>query len=296
MNDGFAKRDGPLELFYPRNANAVAIFTSGDAWAWTAYSTVQAATSEGFVPHELNLAIQVYGKVATAMAVWIEYELATGAADSEVNFFRYTDVVANYTMFPGEDTANLLAFGRTLPVGPKEIPAGTRLSQRIRISAAYADMEIRVWAYLGGYAGGGIPLTYTPYVLRPYLAGVNRAKSDISVAGDSYALMKPTAFPNYGTWVQVIDPAPSDLIIYGLAQRQDSLTAGAGSFYVQIGTGAAGSEVPRRVMGIPRATSYQGVGMFKMRYPVFVKKGERVAIRGTGYTVNFRVKLLWEAA
>jgi len=292
--------DGAASVYNGANWAAVAadhafnVYQSA-RWGWSAYSNIVAATVDSFVPHELNLVLQVLGKVDAGLAIWIEYELAIGAAPNEVNFFRYTDVVANYTVAPGVGTTNRFTFGRTLPVGPKEIPAGTRISQRIRASEPFTNTSVLVWAYLGGYAGGGVPLSYTPYVFRPYLAGVHRAKSDISTQGDSYARMTPANFPNYGNWVQVIDPAPADLIIYGLAYRQFTPSFGVGSFYVQIGTGAAGQEVPRRVMGIPRATMLGNVGMWKMRYPVFVKKGERVAICGTGYTVEQYVKLLWEA-
>jgi len=294
--DGFAKRDGPLELFYPRNGWPSWAGSAGAAWAWPAnYTQIAAATAESFAPHELNLLVGVTALVADGLGIWVEYELATGAAGSEVVIHRHTEAVSNYVVAPGVGTQNLCAFGRTLDVGPKEIPSGTRLSHRIRISEAATYANVAVWAYLGGYAGGGVPLTYTPYGLRPHLAGVHKAKSDISVQGDAYALMTPAAMPNYGNWAQVIDPAPADLIIRALADRQTNLLTTGYGLYVEIGTGAAGFEVPRRRMGIPFGSSLRQAGLWRMRYPLFVKKGERVAVRGSGIVREQRIKLLWEA-
>jgi hypothetical protein len=298
--DGFAKRDGPLEVAYPRNANCSIVTSAGAAWAWPAHMTqIVASTSEGFVPHELNLCVGFTALVSGAQHIWLEYELGVGAADAEVVIARYTEPLMNGMILPGAGTQNLAAFGRTVPIGPKEIPAGSRLAHRIRCSLIDTAVIVSAGVYVTGYAGGGVPLTYTPYRLRPWLAGVHRATSDISRLGNTYTTVTPASFAGgvYGNWVEDTAVAPSDLIIGGVAYWLDGDLANQASMYLQIGTGAAPDEVPRRVVHCAELGAYKHLGIQQMRYPVFVKKGERVALRGMGgLGVDHFVKLLWEGA
>ena len=296
--DGWVKRDGPLEVFYPRNTDPGFTTSIGAAWAWpAAYDQIVAATAEAFVPNELYMGINLVVLTSGSKGVWLEYELATGAVGSEVVIHRHTDVIASYMINPGATTQNLVFFGRSVPVGPKLIPSGTRLSHRVRCSLIDTAAVTQILMYLGGYVGGGAPVAHSPYGFRPHLAGVHEATSDISVQGDSYAIITPASWAGgvYSAPVTVIDPAPADLIIHGVAWRETTLSASMFGYYLAIGTGAAGSEVKRRIVGIPLPGFYGQVGMLRLRYPVFVKKGERVSICGMGTAPAQRVKLLWES-
>src|SRR3989304_4058656 len=93
--DGWAKRDGVLENFLPRNAAAGIVNTAGVAWTWSAYGQIVASVATPFVPHGVHLLVRgqmLLGGVL--VGVNLEYEIATGAAGSEQTFFRYVDALA----------------------------------------------------------------------------------------------------------------------------------------------------------------------------------------------------------
>jgi len=252
-------------------------------------------TLESLVPHEVNMAIGFAAITTGLKQIWMEYELAIGAAGSEVVIARYTDAYMNFMIAPGPATQNLAAFGRSVPIGPTEIPAGSRLSHRVRCSEAVTSVAIDVAAYVTGYEGGNVPLAYTPYDFRDHLAGVHRAALDISRPGNTYTTITGVVFPNYTGWVEDTAVAPADLIIVGVAHWPVLAAAAARGVYVQIGTGAGGSEVPRRVVHCALLSAFRQGGYQQMRYPVFVKKGERIALRCTGFLGDIRFKLIWEA-
>lgn len=278
--DGWPKRDGTLEVFYPRNAGAAARNTSGlGAWVWTAYADIAAGIASDFVPTCVHMTIRVNPNVLGISSMIIEHEVAIGAGGAEVTFHQWADSFA--FSLTGTGPAAVLSIGRTIPIGPQLIPAGSTIRHRVRASVAAATAYVNMHIYLGGYDGGRAPAHYSAYNLRAHLAGVEGGQSR-DVPSGAPVLVDGDAFPLYGAWVQVIDPAPADLLVWGAVRLQETITFGAIHLYLDVGTGALGFEQTRGILAFPSPGFGQcGYQCFVHR-PVFVKKGERVAIRITG--------------
>ena len=65
---------------------------------------------------------------------------------------------------------------------------------------------------------------------------------------------------------------------------------------MQFGTGAASAEIARAAIGFPAQSPSAGCGFQSLRQPLFVKKGERLAVRmSTSYaTSSDDVAISWE--
>src|SRR3990167_8949738 len=84
--DGWVSRD-QLYLMYPRNANAGGVLADdATPWTWEAYSQVVGSTTEPFVPTHLNLTVRTGINSSILQPLAGEFEIATGAATSEVPF------------------------------------------------------------------------------------------------------------------------------------------------------------------------------------------------------------------
>ena len=272
--DGWAKRDGVLENFLPRNASAGVVNTAGVAWTWSAYGQIVASEATPFVPHGVHLLVRgqmLLGGVL--VGVNLEYEIATGAAGSEQAFFRYVDALAGNINVAGIAS---LAFGRTVPCGPTVIPAGTRLSHRVRVSAPATDFKVFVGVYLTGYDGGAVPAAYRPYSYRAHLAGVHGAQTRSAPVGSTLQPVSASPYGTYGAWLQILASAPADLLVWGAARQYELVSLQ--HCLMELGTGAAGSEVPRARLAFP-SHSLSNVGLQELLRPLFVKKGERLAVR-----------------
>jgi len=288
--DGWAKRDG-LERLIPNLAGATQLGVAGAAWNWSAYVQMTAGDANGYIPHALHWGFAVANPTATgALSVVVEVEIATGAAGSEITYARVSQVLAWSVTVLG--ASPLLGSSRTLPLDGAVILAGTRIAARIRASQAATLIIIRSGLYLEGHQSAA-PVAYPAYSLQAHLSGVHRPQTLATPTG-STLLITPTAFPNYGSWVTVIDPAPKDLLVWGCAFQGSSSIAFAGQ-QLQLGTGPSGSEVARAVIGLPNSGQITiNCGHSLLRRPLLVKKGERLAARlaGGGGATGFQ--FFWE--
>lgn len=274
--DGWVSRD-QLCLMYPRDASASAL-TISDAtpWTWESYAQIVASTSEDFVPTHAFITYRVTMLTSTQQSFTVEYEIAIGAATSEAPFASFIFQSEKFIQNPGVGTQAIAAVGVTGRIGPTLIPSGTRIAHRGRISLADSDANTIVGVYLAGYQGGKIPSFYSPYSHRAHLMGIHKAQSKNTPSGSSLAITESSFASGYGAWAEVIASADSDLLITGISK---SLATIAGkSHYFEIGVGAATSEVPIGRMGIPGVIVANSNQQW-FPYPLFVKKGERVAIR-----------------
>jgi len=284
----WARRSGDLELFYPRNAAAATRLgvSSGSPWDWSAYSQIVASTSEDFVPSRLHAVYGVGVKTNTAMeAVVIEHEIATGAAASEVSIFRTYTSLATIMALPDPGVTQAISYvGHSPPFGPVVIPSGTRLSQRIRTNQAPADAQLTgVACYIAGHQDGDTIEADDTYDFMDHLAGVNAARTFTDPSGAGVTVTA-SAFPNYGSWTEVIAAAGADLLLQSV-QRAAEFTGGV-SNYMEIGVGASGSEVAIARIAFPGSSFSVGgnAGFVRPYRPVLILDGERVAVRTTGST------------
>jgi hypothetical protein len=267
-----------------------------DGWIWSAYSDISAATAADFIPVGIALSFNLSALTSGLKSCWIEYEIATGTAGNEVTLHRHVMMASNYMVSPGAATQNLCTTELTIPISPKLIPSGVRVCHRVRISDVIASCTANVRAYLCGYEAA-IPACYPMYSSRAHLMGIHKGLTNFYPQGDSFITVTPAAFPNYGSWVEVL-PAASvthDLIVRGVAQMQTTQAAGASSLYVEIGTGENPNEVTRGRTAHPRAGTYAQLGVqYFDRRGILVKAGERLAIRATGSTATQKFKVLYE--
>jgi len=287
---GWARRFGTLEAFYPRNAASAFVQSVGGVWVWSAYNTIATLGSD-FVPHLVHLLVRIRLVTTAIDGTHLEYEVATGIAGSEVAIGRFTDAFVGSIVLPGVNTQAYLTFGRTLPLGPRVIPSGTRLSHRVRVSNG-AAFVVEMYAYLGGYDGGAAPPLDTVYALQDHLQGDHNARTVTQPSGATLSIMG-AAFPNYGPWTPVLASAPQDLLIWGAARRPSVISGGNVSMYMEIGVGAAGLEQPIGRVGFPGGAS-SSTNLEQLYRPAKALQGERVAARLTGAAATMECTLFWE--
>ena len=275
--DGWVKADAPLEELYPRNNENAFVVAAATAWAWGAWAEIVAAASmsAAFVPigaHYLfRSVILATGQIAFA----IELEFGTGAAGA-----RHAFALGANNAIAGANP-NIFA-SATLPVGPTIIPSGTRIAARSRKSiVTTGGASLVVGTYLTGYDNAKAPVGYAPYARRAHLLGVHRAQTITTPSGSLLAATSGAAWGTYGAWVTVIDPAPSDLIVWGASRYSRPGNGGNLGFYMEFGSGpTGGTPQPRARMAFPGATNGQP-GAQWLIYPVFVRKGDKFAVRVT---------------
>ena len=277
-----------LEVLYPTLANARALSAGAAAWAFGAYSQCSAAVAADYYPHGVHLSIQASPNLTVATPVFVEVEVATGAAGAEVPYGTVC-LVFTTSLFVA-DSAPFLNFGLTLPLGPTLVPSGTRLAARCRQSQTQANVGTTVRIYVTGHHTP-VPASDATYGLDSYLGGSYAAGSIVTPAGATLAV--PTlAYPNYGAWTQVIASAARDSLVRGVSYDQGAAATNLGR-HMQFGIGAAGAEVPYSLIGLP-AGSTTGCGIQLLRRPLLLLAGERLAVRQSGGGLTNNHQFLYE--
>ena len=286
----FARRVADIELLYPRDAVPILVQTTGAAWNWTAYSQLVASTSADFWPVAFHLNVIGAPQAAGIARVFAEIELATGAAGSEVPFatIPYAFDANIGTSTPGTD---LLGTGFEWPLPPAKINSGTRIAMRSRISVADTVMKLYAAGYLAGYEGAA-PSSDLRYPLDQHLRGDFPSELKQTPAGSSLSV-PTTGFPTFGAWTEVIASAAADLLVWGIAYTEDASGTNS-SRKVQLGIGASGSEVAYTQVGFPHAVTVLGSGVQRLRRPLLVYSGERLAVRQSGGGNTSQMKFMYE--
>lgn len=277
---------------YPDLANAVnaAPGAGSGAWVFSVYTQLVASTPADFYPNIAHILLQAIPQTAGTKRFVYEVEFATGAAGSEVTFARFSDaVMAAITNVDVNDNIN---FGRSFPVGPTLIPSGARIAFRIRCELADTAVKMNVTTYLQGYDGPAPPGSDPTYPLDEHLGGASSPHLLATPTGSTLSLGGASFGIGYGSWVEVIASAAADLLVWGL-EGYLSVGAANASRHVQFGIGAAGSEVPHALLGLPGKLAI-GVGQYELRRPLLVRAGERLAVRSTGGVTAWNIQVLYE--
>ncbi len=282
----FARREPDIELLYPRDAAAKVVTSTGAAWNWSAYVEIVASTSADFWPVTLHTQQAGKAKATGVHNVIGELEIATGAAGSEVPFATFPVAFDAFTI----DAEN--ASGITWPMNPKKIVAATRLAARSRINLADTSAILNLALYLAGYeaAAKSSDLRYPQDQL---LRGDFASDMKQTPAGAALSVAV-SAFPNFGAWVEVIASAPADLLVWGITTLEDAVGFSNSSRKVQLGLGAAAAEVAYTQIGVPAISGTIGSGHQRLRRPLLVYSGERLAVRQSGGGSANGMKFLYE--
>lgn len=246
------------EIIVPVDAAAVSVVSGADAWS--AWVQVTAGLGADFILTHI-LAVSVAGTVYMNGQI----EVGVGAAGSEV---AVAESEWSTTLQAVSGAGGVSRDPRRVQY--YRIPAGTRIAVR-----AYGRSGSNtVVVYLQGYSGAGPTVQSLATLQQGYVNGtVTLASLNMPETGglvvSSFVAWAWTA------WVQATAAAPARMLVYGF----DSGLPGA-AFYsadgglIQLGVGAAGSEVVRGAAGYCRGSSPMVLG-----HPVLVEAGERIAVR-----------------
>ena len=282
---GWTRRALNIERLYPDlTGNSLAI-PGAAAWAFGAYVQLSAATAADYYPSVIHSMV-VAQVIATGVNhALVEVEIATGASGLEVTYAQYSLGLAFNTTVANP----LLVTGWTYPCGPTLIPSGTRIVYRVRISVAATMLGLEVCLYLGGHDAP--PASDLTYALDPYLLGANTPHLLVTPVGSALAVPS-TGYPNYAAWQQVFASAPFDLLVWGTSYALQAGLTSQGKHF-QFGIGAAGSEVPYALIGLPSRFNTQA-GVQWLRRPLLVRAGERLAVRASGGTRTTDHQIMYE--
>ena len=274
----FAKRDG-VETVLPSSAITTQRNPAG-SWSWSAYAEITSGESFEFVLTGIQVLVIGNPKGSAVIThVLNQLEIATGAAGAEVTIEA---AGLGWIGFIVTADSNLVSTSTSFPISPKVIPASTRLSVRATQNVAITGSggsATEMYFTLVGYTQK-LPKLYPIYSNSSRLKGLYNGISKVAPVASSTSVTADSPAGTYGAWVQFIAAADSDLLIWGVAAIKQ-FGASASSVIFQIGTGAAGLEIVRGAIPIPRRSAV-GSGWSQTNIPIFVKTGERVALRATG--------------
>mgnify|MGYP001567828297 CR=1 FL=1 len=198
-------------------------------------------------------------------------EFAYGAGNTALDALRAQNSIVDPAV---DDAGNLYADLNTFNT---KIPAGQQLKARVSDGVAAANWEI--WAC--GW-DSAMPTFTVLNVAIPSGAGryypTNVSTGLGVVAG---------AIPTYGAWLQVVAAAPNDMLVSSVSNASSLGNQGTVGTAYQIGIGAAGAEV---ACGTFLAARNQGT--INCQPPVWVKSGERLAIRAASTSAATKLTMV----
>lgn len=207
----------PQRTLPPAAAN-VAVTPSGSAWTWGAWQEITAALAPASALTGITLR-----RVYDSTVVEHEIEIGVGAPASEVAIARFKGL----SWWFGNPNEN----GMHLPLKlPRTLPAGSRLSVRIRLSST----DVTVWR---------AALTYLEL---PIVGNLLTTTSAQLAYPDGSAMVSIAAVGSWAAsgWSTLLASVPADFVLTALA-----IAGGGGSGHgpeadIELGIGTAASEVP----------------------------------------------------
>jgi hypothetical protein len=270
---------GGTAVVYPSGASSIQN-TPGTSWAWSGYTQIVASLGANFVCCGASIAYTT----ASGLEVYGAVELAEGAASSEVAFERFS--YGFYMSDSTNDASGIVTASQLF--APRYIASGTRLSYRGAISSATGSTQ-RIWLY--GYT---VP---SPEIGAKLIDGLQWVQGHAAKGGDRLPNTDFTSVTHSGTawvasgWVEVTASAADDLLVTG---AQIYGTTGSREWIIEYGVGAAGSEIvlpallPAPYSSTVLRASYNHVAC---PLPLFVAKGQRLAVRAYGNSTTGTVKV-----
>jgi hypothetical protein len=186
--------------------------------------------------------------------------------------------ISSVSLVSSVATVNLLGSSFMLPCAPRLIRAGRRLAFRIALSVPNNVATPALALYAVGYAGH-VPMGYPLYDYGRRMQAPQYPNNFMRVAPlfGTFNVNLGGAWVPFAPWTTVIDPAPTDLLVYGVTDYGPS-SINRGREYL-FATGAAGVEVVRAVVPMPGYIVLQFSAGWLWR-PLLIKRGERFAITG----------------
>lgn len=131
---------------------------------------------------------------------------------------------------------------------------------------------------------GSLNTGSTPYRLitkvdtaGPQVIGAASGAISVSLGGSTFS---------YGAWSQVLASSSSEYLVTAVEFRCSTAVSGMAQARLEIGKGAAGSEVTLAavplagIVGVASASTHYWGGVFALPTPIRVATGSRIAVRG----------------
>jgi hypothetical protein len=290
----FAKRDG-VEHYEPFQANnpTVATQIAFVPWQLTAWTVIKDPLAADFLVTHLSVK-GVIGPllpgVLSGGMMQIQVAEANPGGGGEINIME--TALSSSSFITTTDGTNLLSGSFVLPMGPHLIASGRRLAYRIASSVPGAFALVSASVYAVGYSPAA-PVGYPMYDYGRRMQGLypNSYMRIWPVLGTQTIIHG--IWPAYSAWISVIDPAPTDLLVWGVSDFGPITPIFTAGREYQFGTGPAGGggEVVRAIVPCAEFSVLANGSGFLWR-PLLVKRGERLSIRGAsdvGYTFFLNV-------
>jgi hypothetical protein len=234
-------------FWYPSGQAGASLTPSGVAWTFSSWFTVVPAAAVAMV--FTQLAIQTPTLSAETQ---FEIEIARGVAGAEIVLTRYRST--GQTGTPSEHTI-------TWPIPTSGIGVGDRVAARIRLSTTQADPWLLTIGYYDIVTFTSDHVTIQPLQILPYGA-----------TGALVAMGGSPAWTN-GAWTEITAGLTQPALLAGLALNGINST----DWVVELGTGAAASEVPLVTShGTGGTESFTSI-LFPR--PYYVPENTRIAVR-----------------
>lgn len=275
----FVKRDG-LEHYEPFQLTSPTVTTSavGAAWALTAWTVIKDPLAADFLVTHLAvkaIIVPLLGGVLSPGIAQIQLAEANPGGGGETNILE--TALSSSSFIATTDGTNLLSGSFMLPMGPHLVSSGRRLCYRIASSVPGATAQIAMAVYAVGYSPA-TPPGYPMYSYGRRMEGMYTASHMRvwPVLGSQNIVMG--AWPAYSAWQSAIDPAPNDLLAWGISDCGPAMLSKGREYQIGTGPSGGGGEVVRARVPCPEYTVLDNSSGFLWR-PLLVKRGERLSIR-----------------
>lgn len=265
-----ARRTGPPEIWLPQNATALSLTTGSPGFgAWT---NIGSALANDFILTYMRC-LWVCNSVSAGVGLVALEAGSGGGATGYAQLRGY----GTFQIQGATSVSGWLDF--SIAQHPMRIASGTQVQVRGDAPINAQTLEVA----LLGFDTAFPTFTNLPHdvAIGPDTVQPSDTGAGVAVAG--------AAFPNFGAWTTLVASAAADMLVYWVGVQENLTDLSAALYPIQLGIGAAGSEVALSTSLVGHVQNNQWLWP-----PVWVKAGERLAARITGTGATFPV--IWKQA
>lgn len=243
------------------------ILAAAVANTFTAWTLVGAAATNSFIPSQIKIGLS---SIAANSGLYL-VELALDSAGARpLDAFRFPSIIS----FTTGDASGF--FCHIEHMHPAPLPAGTTIYARARQSfTATFNYEIMLLGWDNTYPDF-VPLP------SPFIRGPGRVYPTNISTGTA---VTPGVWGTWGVWKEFVAAAPNDMLVTAIVPGSSLGNVSLISHMTQVGYGSAGAECPAATA----LWAHQQTSPIP-HHPVWVKAGERIALRSQGDTTSARVE------
>jgi hypothetical protein len=253
----FLARRGNAETWLPLTGGPVTVTSGASPNTFGDWASLGTPASDFYTSHLWACLANLPTQLGSVLA-----QFAYGADPAPLDASRSAVTLTD----PTADASGYLAL--PLPCRSGKIPAGQELRARAWATIASRQLQVMVAGWLDAYP------EWTPLPANTVVGPGRYYPSDSATSGVSVA---SATWGSWGAVATVVDPAPNDLLVTEVIFIPSTSAVLLPVWALQLGYGPAGSEVwcatPLHGHGAPSPWIWP---------PVWVKAGERLAVRAQG--------------